>query len=81
MGVFFHMTWLLLAALILVFEFQIEDAPPNHPPVRRRERAARPETNGSRPFVIVAIFVLSFIPEPVRGVGLLDLLKGHAGGF
>ena len=29
--------------------------------------------------VIVLVFILSFIPDPVKGVGLLDLLKGAPG--
>jgi len=77
MGVFFHLTWLILAAVILVFEFRSKMRL-RHPPVidedaplgRRRTILA---------FVIVLIFVVSFIPDPVQGVSLWDLLKGGTG--
>ncbi|MCK7518189.1 MAG: site-2 protease family protein [Ignavibacteriales bacterium] len=42
MGVFFHTTWLVAAALVLFFEFKIE-VPPAPSARRRRERAARRE--------------------------------------
>jgi membrane-associated protease RseP (regulator of RpoE activity) len=79
MGVLFHMTWLFLAVLILVLEFRSKMGL-RHPPVLD-ESAPLGRKRTVLAFVIVAIFVLSFVPEPVRGVGLLDLLKGHAGGF
>jgi membrane-associated protease RseP (regulator of RpoE activity) len=77
LGVFFHVTWLVLAAFILVFEFRSKNRL-KHPPVldpaaplgRRRIILA---------VLIAAIFVLSFVPDPVHGVGLLDLIRGGIG--
>jgi hypothetical protein len=77
MGVFFHVTWLLVAGLLLFFEFRSK-LRLNHPPVldegaplgvKRRILAA----------VVVLIFVLSFTPDPIRGAGLIDLLSGAWG--
>ena len=79
MGVVFHMTWLFLAVLILVLEFRSKMGL-RHPSVLD-ESAPLGRKRTVLAFVIVAIFVLSFVPEPVRGVGLLDLIKGQAGGF
>lgn len=77
LGVFFHMTWLVLAVVILVMDTR-QKVRLKHPPVldegaplglRRTLVAA----------LIVAIFALSFVPDPVHGVGLLDVIRGRAG--
>jgi hypothetical protein len=74
MGVFFHLTWLLVAALLIFFELRSKMRL-NHPPVvdegaplglKRRLLSA----------LLLLIFVLSFIPDPVKGAGLIDILSG-----
>ncbi|HPW17089.1 MAG TPA: site-2 protease family protein [Candidatus Aminicenantes bacterium] len=74
LGVFFHVTWLLIAGLLLFFEFRSK-LRLNHPPVvdegaplgwKRRVLSA----------VVAAVFVLSFIPDPIQGAGLIDILSG-----
>jgi membrane-associated protease RseP (regulator of RpoE activity) len=74
MGVFFHLTWLLVAALLIFFELRSKTRL-NHPPVvdegaplglKRRLLSA----------LLLLIFVLSFIPDPVKGAGLIDILSG-----
>jgi Zn-dependent protease len=74
LGVFFHVTWLIIAGVLLYFDRKTKSRL-SHPPVfdedaplgaRRRWLAA----------LVVAIFVLSFIPDPVQGAGLIDILKG-----
>jgi membrane-associated protease RseP (regulator of RpoE activity) len=74
MGVFFHLTWLLVAALLIFFEVRSKTRL-NHPPVvdegaplglKRRLLSA----------LLLLIFVLSFIPDPVKGAGLIDILSG-----
>jgi len=77
MGVFFHLTWLVLAAVILFFEFKSKMRL-NHPPVFD-EDAPLGTRRTVLSVVIALIFILSFIPAPVEGVGLLDLLKGAPG--
>jgi len=77
MGVFFHLTWLVLAAVILFFEFKSKMRL-NHPPVFD-EDAPLGTRRTVLSVVIALIFILSFIPAPVEGVGLLDLLKGTPG--
>lgn len=78
MGLFFHLTWLVLVVIILLVDFKSKPRL-SHPPVvdegaplgwRRRLLGA----------LIILIFVLSFIPAPTKGVGLIDLLKGAWGG-
>ena len=78
MGVLFHVTWLILAAVILLFEFKSRMRL-NHPPVVD-EDAPLGRKRAVLSIIIVLIFVLSFIPDPVKGYGLLDLLKGALGG-
>jgi membrane-associated protease RseP (regulator of RpoE activity) len=77
LGIFFHVTWLVLAVFILVFEFRSKNRL-NHPPVL--DPAA---PLGRRRIILAvsmaAIFVLSFVPDPVHGVGLLDLIRGGIG--
>jgi membrane-associated protease RseP (regulator of RpoE activity) len=74
MGVFFHTTWILLAAVMLFVERRngtrlkhpevVDESVPLDPP--RRLRAA----------LVLAVFVLSFIPAPVVGFSLIDVVKG-----
>lgn len=75
LGVFFHVTWLLVAGLLVFFELRTK-LRLNHPPV----------VDGDAPLgwkrrvlgvAILAIFVLSFVPDPVKGAGLIDLLNGR----
>lgn len=74
MGVFFHTTWILMAAVMLFVERRngtrlkhpevVDESVPLDPP--RRLRAA----------LVLAVFVLSFIPAPVVGYSLIDIVKG-----
>lgn len=77
MGVLFHLTWLVLAAVILFFEFRSR-LRLRHPPVLD-EDAPLGLKRTLLAAALVLIFVLSFIPDPVQGVGLLDLIKGGPG--
>jgi len=77
MGVFFHLTWLILAAFILVFEFRSKMRL-RHPPVFD-EDAPLGRKRTILAVILALIFVLSFVPDPVRGAGLLDLIKGATG--
>ena len=78
MGVLFHVTWLVLAVLILIFEFKSKMRL-NHPPVID-EDAPLGLKRTVLSVIIVLILVLSFVPDPVKGYGLLDLLLGALGG-
>jgi membrane-associated protease RseP (regulator of RpoE activity) len=77
MGVLFHVTWLLVAAVILFLEFKSK-LRLRHPPVVDEESALGPKRR-LLGVLIVIIFVVSFIPDPVKGAGLLDLLRGAWG--
>jgi hypothetical protein len=77
MGVFFHLSWLILAVLILFFEFKSKMRL-RHPSVID-EDAPLGLKRTALSVVIALIFILSFIPDPVKGVGLLDLLKRAPG--
>lgn len=77
MGLFFHLTWLILAAVLLFFEFRSKMRL-RHPPVLD-EDAPLGTRRTILSIVILLIFILSFIPDPVKGVGLLDLIKGAPG--
>ena len=77
MGVFFHLSWLILAAFILFFEFKSKMRL-NHPPVID-EDAPLGLRRTVLSVVIALVFILSFVPDPVKGYGLLDLLKGTWG--
>ncbi len=77
MGLFFHLTWLILAAVLLIFEFRSKMRL-QHPPVLD-EDAPLGTRRTILSLVVLVVFILSFIPDPVKGVGLLDLLKGGAG--
>jgi len=74
MGVFFHTTWLVAAALILFFEFKSKFRL-RHPPVVD-ESAPLDAKRRLLGLLVLAIFVLSFNPAPVEGFGLIDLIKG-----
>jgi membrane-associated protease RseP (regulator of RpoE activity) len=78
MGVLFHLTWLVLAAVILFFEFKSKMRL-RHPPVLD-EDAPLGAKRTVLSLVVALVFVLSFIPDPIQGFGLLDLLKGAAAG-
>ncbi len=77
MGIFFHVTWLILAAVILFFEFKSKMRL-RHPPVLDEDAPFGPKRTVLS-LVVVLIFILSFIPDPIQGVGLLDLFKGGPG--
>jgi len=77
MGVFFHLTWLLVAAIILLFEFKSK-LRLRHPPVADEDVPLDPRRRFLSVLIIV-IFILSFIPDPVKGAGLLDIIKGALG--
>jgi membrane-associated protease RseP (regulator of RpoE activity) len=77
MGLFYHLTWLILAAVMLFFEFRSKMRL-QHPRVLD-EDAPLGTKRTILSIVILLIFILSFIPDPVQGVGLLDLLKGAPG--
>ena len=74
LGVFFHVTWLLVAGLLLFVERKARTRL-QHPPVLD-EDAPLGRKRSLLGVLLFAIFVLSFIPDPVQGAGLLDLLKG-----
>ena len=74
MGVFFHTTWLVAAALILFLEFKSKSRL-RHPAVVD-ESAPLDAKRRLVGLLVLAIFVLSFNPAPVEGYGLIDLIKG-----
>jgi membrane-associated protease RseP (regulator of RpoE activity) len=77
MGVFFHATWLILAAVILLFGYKSRMRLDHLPVLDEDAPLGRKRTVLS--VIIVLIFILSFIPDPVKGYGLLDFLKGALG--
>ena len=77
MGLFFHVSWLIFAVVILVIDHRSKTRLA-HPPVFD-EAAPLDAKRKVRSLAIAVIFVLSFIPEPVKGMGLLDLIKNPAG--
>ena len=78
MGVFFWVGWFLWAAVILFFEFKSK-LRLRHPPVLDEDVPLDPKRRFLS-VLIVIIFILSFIPDPVKGFDLLSLFKGLAGG-
>lgn len=68
MGLFFWVGWLVWAALILVLGLK-------HPQVADELEKLSPSRRVLG-WVAVAIFILSFIPDPIKGYSLLDLIKG-----
>jgi membrane-associated protease RseP (regulator of RpoE activity) len=77
MGVFFWVGWFLWAAVILFFEFKSK-LRLRHPPVLDEDVPLDPKRRFLSVLVVV-IFILSFIPDPVKGFDLLSLFKGLAG--
>ena len=77
MGVFFHLSWLILAAVMLFFEFKSKMRL-RHPPVFD-EDAPLGLKRTVLSLVVLLIFVLSFIPDPIKGASLLDILSGSWG--
>jgi membrane-associated protease RseP (regulator of RpoE activity) len=77
MGVFFWVGWFLWAAVILFFEFKSK-LRLRHPPVLDEDVPLDPKRRFLSVLVFV-IFILSFIPDPVKGFDLLSLFKGLAG--
>ena len=77
MGVFFHLSWLLLAAVMLFFEFKSKMRL-RHPPVLDEGAPLGPKRTFLS-FVVLLVFVLSFIPDPIKGASLLDILGGRWG--
>ena len=77
MGVFFHLTWLIMAGLILFFEIRTKNRL-RHPPVLDEDAPLDPRRRALA-VLVAAVFVLSFVPDPVRGFSLLDLAASFAG--
>ena len=77
LGVFFYPGWLVFGALILFFDIKFK-LRLRHPPVEDEDQ---PLDLGRRvkAVLIVLIFVLSFMPEPVQGLSLFGILKGWLG--
>jgi len=73
LGVFFHVTWLILAGLLLFFESRSKSRL-KHPPVID-EGAPLGRTRLVLSVAVVLVFILSFIPDPVKNAGLIDLLN------
>jgi Zn-dependent protease len=78
MGVFFWIGWFLWAAVILVFEFKSK-LRLGHPPVLD-EDVPLDWGRRIRSVLVILIFILSFIPDPVRGFSLVSVFKGLTGG-
>jgi membrane-associated protease RseP (regulator of RpoE activity) len=67
LGVFFWVGWFVWAALILLVGLK-------HPPIWDEQT---PLSSGRKVLAgaMVLIFILSFIPDPIKGYSLLDLLR------
>jgi membrane-associated protease RseP (regulator of RpoE activity) len=77
MGVFYHLSWIILAAVMLFFEFKSKMRL-RHPPVYDEDAPLGPKRTALG-LVVLLIFALSFIPDPIKGASLLDILKGSWG--
>jgi membrane-associated protease RseP (regulator of RpoE activity) len=67
MGIFFWVGWFVWALLILLLGLKHPPVFDEHVPLSRGRKAVG--------VLIVVIFVLSFIPDPVRGLNLFGLLR------
>ncbi len=84
LGIFFFAGWLIWGGLGLLYALVIRSRRPaaayrlayrmRHPPVFD-ENAPLGRARAVLAAVIIVIFVLSFIPDPIKGSSLLDLLK------
>jgi len=77
MGFFFSPGWLVFGAVILFFDFKFK-LRLKHPPVDD-EDAPLDRGRRIRTVLIVLVFILSFIPDPVKGVSLWSLFKDLTG--
>jgi membrane-associated protease RseP (regulator of RpoE activity) len=68
MGVFFWVGWFIWALLILFLGLR-------HPRVLDEEERLSPRRRFIG-YVVILIFILSFIPDPIKGLNLFDVLKG-----
>ena len=71
MGVFFFAGWLVWAVLIGILGLK-------HPPVLDEFTPLDPRRRFVG-YLVLAVFVLSFIPDPIKGASLLDLLRPLSG--
>jgi membrane-associated protease RseP (regulator of RpoE activity) len=70
MGIFFWIGWLVWALLISVLGLK-------HPAILDEETPLSPRRKVIGVIVLV-IFILSFIPDPIKGFNLFDLLKSFS---
>lgn len=67
MGIFFWVGWFIWAFLLLFLGLK-------HPPVQDEGAPLSPRRKFIS-YVVILIFMLSFIPDPIRGLNLFDILK------
>ena len=67
LGVFFWVGWFVWAALILAVGLK-------HPPISD-EQAPLSSVRKALAALMVLVFILSFIPDPIKGFSLLDFLR------
>jgi membrane-associated protease RseP (regulator of RpoE activity) len=68
MGIFFWVGWFIWAFLLLFMGLK-------HPRVLDEETPLSPGRKFIS-YVVILIFILSFIPDPIKGLSLFDILKG-----
>jgi membrane-associated protease RseP (regulator of RpoE activity) len=68
MGIFFWVGWFIWALLIFFLGLR-------HPRVLDEEEHLSPRRRFIG-YVVILIFILSFIPDPIRGLNLFDILRG-----